>query len=100
MKKLRLFFKKHFVKILIGLAVLLIGIGVIFMLRQVEKELETYTVEDASMYQYFGTQKFMYDTSLTISNEKEITELKVNDEVVELDSDPFYYQKEKKVIEE
>ena len=97
-KKLGLFFKKHFVKFLIGLAVILIGVGVVLLLRQVEKELETYTVEDASMYQYFGTQKFMYDTSLTISNEKEITELKVNDEVVELDSDPFYYQKEKKVI--
>ena len=56
-KKLGLFFKKHFVKFLIGLAVILIGVGVVLLLRQVEKELETYTVEDASMYQYFGTQK-------------------------------------------
>ncbi len=92
------FIKYHIIPILASLGLILIFIAVLLMMRQVKKEIETYTIQDAKLYQYFKEQKREYNSTLTISNEKEITELKIEGKSVELDSTPFYYQEEKKVI--
>lgn len=98
MKKIGQFMKYHMIPIFASLGLILIFIAVLLMMRQVKKEIETYTVQDAKLYQYFKEQKREYNTTLTISNEKEITELKIDGESVELDSTPFYYQEERKVL--
>ena len=71
------FIKYHIIPILASLGLILIFIAVLLMMRQVKKEIETYTIQDAKLYQYFKEQKREYNSTLTISNEKEITELKI-----------------------
>ncbi len=96
--KIGKFVKEHMIPIFIVLCVIVIFIIVLLLMKNVKEELENYTVKDANLYQYFREIRRDYNTTLTISNEKEITELKINDETVELDSTPFYYQDEKKVL--
>lgn len=98
MEKIKSFFKNKIAVTLLILGIISISAGFLLIINMVQEKMNTYTIEDAKLYQYFNEQRFDYDTKLVLSNKDEITELKINDETVTLDSTPFYWQKEKKVL--
>lgn len=92
------FLQKHYKQLLITIGLLIILFVIVFICGLMGKEMNELKIEDANMYQYFGTQRFEYNTSLVLDHNNAITELKVNGEAVTLDSTPFYYATEKKVL--
>lgn len=98
MSKLIDLIKRNMIPFIVGVALILILIIVLVLMNVVKKEINQFKTEDESFYQYFGTQRFEYDTKLTIDNSGSITELKIDDESIVLDSTPFFYKKEKKVL--
>lgn len=92
------FLQKHYKQLLVTIGLLIILFVIVFICGLMRKEMNELRIEDVEMYQYFGTQRFDYHTSLVLEHNNTVTELKVNDEVVALDSTPFYYATEKKVL--
>ncbi len=91
-------FKKYIKKILLFLLIIVLLLSVILIIKKVTKKITTYEIKNTAMYQYFGEQRFDYNTNLTINKDKEITKLLINNKEVVLSSDPFYYSKEKKML--
>ena len=91
-------YKKIVKQILLGLIALLLLVIVTLVVKNATKKITTYEVKDTAMYQYFGEQRFDYNTNLTINKENEITKLLVDNEEVILSSDPFYYAEERKIL--
>lgn len=91
-------FKKLLIPLLVTSGIVLIFIAILLMIQKVEEQLTTYNSKDLSLYQYFKDRRMDYNTTIVISNKDNETSLKIDGETVELDSTPFYYQKERKVL--
>lgn len=55
-------------------------------------KLNTDDIENYHFYQYFGGRKIEYQGALQITKKNDITELKLNDANIQLDSTPIYYK--------
>lgn len=92
------FLQKHYKQFLLTIGLLIILFVIVFISGLMRKKITEIKIENVNMYQYFGTQRFDYNTSFILDHNNAITELKINGETVTLDSTPFYYANEKKVL--
>jgi len=73
--------------------IILIVIGALFYYK-----LNSQIYEQYQFYQYIGGRKVEYQGTLHLTRKKDVTELKLNDITMDLDSTPMYYKDEEAKI--
>ena len=76
---------------IISIIAIVLFIVALIIIGKSFKKINTTILEEHSFYQYFLGQKFTYDGQLELIRKNDITELKIKDIEVELDSTPVYY---------
>ncbi|MBE6144699.1 MAG: hypothetical protein E7169_03900 [Firmicutes bacterium] len=79
------------------LAIILLEI-IIVVLLTFKDNLDKVEFKDYSFYQYLSGRRFDYEGTLKLSVDGDITELKLKDKNITLDSTPIYYKDYKKVL--
>lgn len=93
-KKMISFFKKNYIWLILLLILLIVAI--LFAFRG---NIDKVVIKDHNLYQYTDGIKLEYTGEIMIDKETdEITQLSVKDIVMELGTDPIYYEDEMKVL--
>ena len=93
-KKMISFFKKNYIWLILLLILLIVAI--LFAFRG---SIDKVIIKDHNLYQYTDGIKLEYTGEIMIDKETdEITQLSVKDIVMELGTDPIYYEDEMKVL--
>ena len=93
-KKIAKFIKKNYIWLILLLILLIVAI--IFAFRG---NIDKVIIKDHNLYQYTDGIKLEYTGEIMIDKENdEITQLSVKDVVMELGTDPIYYEDEMKVL--
>lgn len=93
-KKMISFFKKNYIWLILLLILLIVAI--LFAFRG---NIDKVIIKDHNLYQYTDGIKLEYTGEIMIDKETdEITQLSVKDIVMELGTDPIYYEDEMKVL--
>ncbi|MBQ3510990.1 MAG: hypothetical protein IJA30_01685 [Bacilli bacterium] len=93
-KKMISFFKKNYIWLILLLILLIVAI--LFAFRG---SIDKVVIKDHNLYQYTDGIKLEYTGEIMIDKETdEITQLSVKDIVMELGTDPIYYEDEMKVL--
>ncbi len=93
-KKIAKFFKKNYIWLILLLILLIVAI--LFAFRG---NIDKVVIKDHNLYQYTDGIKLEYTGEIMIDKETdEITQLSVKDVVMELGTDPIYYEDEMKVL--
>ena len=79
--------------------VIIFLIVIVLWISKFTQKIDSTTIEEEhGFFQYIGERRVDYTGKLTLSRKKEITALKFDNEQIELDSTPLYYQEEEKII--
>lgn len=97
MKKIIRYIKNNF-KLIVPVLLIIVAILIIVILNFMKQNINEYKIEKAKTYIYFGQEKFEFDTELTLNAESGITKIKLNDQDVDLNSQPIYYTGLDKII--
>ena len=93
-KKMTDFFKKNYIWLI--LLLILIIVAILFAFRE---NIDKVIIKDHDLHQYTDGIRLEYTGEIMIDKETdEITQLSVKDLVMELGSDPIYYEDESKVL--
>lgn len=93
-KKIASFFKKNYIWLILLLILMIVAI--LFAFRS---SIDKVVIKDHNLYQYTDGIKLEYTGEIMIDKETdEITQLSVKDVVMELGTDPIYYEDEMKVL--
>ena len=93
-KKIAKFIKKNYIWLILLLILLIVAI--LFAFRG---NIDKVIIKDHNLYQYTDGIKLEYTGEIMIDKETdEITQLSVKDVVMELGTDPIYYEDEMKVL--
>lgn len=98
LKRIKEFAKKNIRTLLVTFSIFLILIVAVCVVIFMRKNVNEYKIEKAKTYIYFDQMKFEYNTELTLDGSSGITKLKLENEEVELESQPLFYKGVKKVI--
>lgn len=84
--------------ILLTLGVVAIVIGVTLLSLKAVHVVKQYKIKNEDIYMFFGDELFEFNSEITLNHENNITNMKLNDKNVELNSEPIYIKEKDEVI--
>lgn len=96
--KLKKIWKEKKKVIIIGFIIIILIIILIVISTKSKNNLNKISITNQSMYQYLDNVKVTYDTTLTLENDNNITNMEVGENKTVIDNLPLYYTGEDMVL--
>lgn len=78
----------------------LLGILIVVLLLSMlaNRKMNEYVIKNEQIYVFFGDERFDYDSEVILNRDNDITNIKIDGQVVKLDSEPIFIKDKDEVI--